>query len=591
MNPERNRERIAAVIMATVLVVVAVLVIYPHHVEVESEGNGTVSHSGDNTLRFYRDLTLNISPDHGYTAEVYVDGTLKAEDVTEYTFKVSILDLSPHTIKVVFVKETPVVVEQTLTVTSEGDGTVTPSGTSTHPEGTTVNVIASPSQSSTISDVLIDGVSVGTGNVIRIIMDSDHDVRVVFRPSEPTDIPVTVSVDISVDIIVETLGYSGDLDFGTVYPSGTVHVEPHGSLTILVLLNEGFEVRDMRIDGTSLGAVTEHTIEDITSSVAVELSIVKRVNGFMITASAGVGGSISPSGDVKVAEGDDQTFRFYAASGYKISHLIIDGVRVDFQGNSYTFEDVTSAHSIEAVFAYSGGGGSTVTLTGIEVSEPPTKTEYVVGERFDPSGMQVTAAYSDGTSHRVEPTSYSPLVFTEPGKQEVTVSYSEEGRTVTTTVTVKVLSPSLDVLVYSVEGTCIEDGGTTQFHDDYDGKHLSEFTSDDPLFRTSPVFPGMTQSAMMAVSAPQSESLAVRVTVGDCDPELASSIFINVRIGDDQRLRSLGELSSDPLLFDLSDMSEEFIGMTVTIHMIDEGDQSSLMGKSLDFTLEVVATY
>ena len=36
------------------------------------------------------------------------------------------------------------------------------------------------------------------------------------------------------------------------------------------------------------------------------------------------------------------------------------------------------------------------TLTGIEVTAQPAKTEYQVGEAFDPAGMEVTAVYSNG---------------------------------------------------------------------------------------------------------------------------------------------------------------------------------------------------
>lgn len=445
MISSKGRIGVAAIVII-IVAIVAVLMLYPHQIEVTSEGEGTVTPFGEQGIRFHERLELEIQPSEGYISEIYVDGMLKEKDVDGFTFKVSILDLSKHSILVRFVEDVPPVADHTLTVTSEGDGTVTPSGTSSHGEGEVVTIIATPSASNVIGDVLIDGIPVGPSNSINVTMDSDHDVKVIFRPVTSDDIPVTITVDVDVDVVVETLGYSGDLDFGTITPSGTVHIAPHSSLTITITLNPGFEVKDLSIDGVSKGAVTKYTIEDITKPVSVELSVVKKVNGYMIKASSGTGGSISPSGDVKVAEGEDQTFSFSASSGYKVSHLMIDGTKVTASGSLYTFRNVTSAHSIEVVFTYiggGGGGGSTVTLSGIQITTPPTKTSYLVGESFDPAGMVVTAVYSDGNHVELRPSQYAVSIDDPLTLSSTTVTISYQGKTATQRITVDPL-PVLD---------------------------------------------------------------------------------------------------------------------------------------------------
>lgn len=445
MVSSKGRIGVAAIVVI-IVAVMAVLMLYPHQIEVTSEGEGTVTPSGMQEIRFGECLELDIQSSEGYISEVYVDGVLKGRDVDGFIFKAPILNLSKHSILVRFVEDVPPVVEHTLTVASEGDGTVTPSGTTSHAAGEVVTIVATPSTSNVISDILIDGTSVGPSNSIKVTMDSDHSVQVVFRPMASGDIPVTVSVDVDVDIVVETLGYSGDLDFGTVTPSGTVHVAPHSSLTIMITLNPGFEVKDLSIGGVSKGAVTEYTIEDVSKPVSVELSIVKKVNGYIIKASSGTGGSISPSGDVKVAEGEDQTFSFSASSGYKVSHLMIDGTKVTASGSSYTFRNVTSAHSIEVVFTYTGGGGgggSTVTLSGIQITTPPTKTSYLVGESFDQTGMVVTAVYSDGNRVELRPSQYTVSVDDPLTLSSTTVTVSYQGKTVTQGIMVDPL-PVLD---------------------------------------------------------------------------------------------------------------------------------------------------
>lgn len=93
---------------------------------------------------------------------------------------------------------------------------------------------------------------------------------------------------------------------------------------------------------------------------------------YTITASAGTGGTISPSGAVTVANGGSQTFTIAPAAGYVISSVTVDGVN---QGalSSYTFSNVTASHTIAAAFAASAGSSLKETF------DTGTKTAYAVG--------------------------------------------------------------------------------------------------------------------------------------------------------------------------------------------------------------------
>ena len=61
----------------------------------------------------------------------------------------------------------------------------------------------------------------------------------------------------------------------------------------------------------------------------------------------------------------------------------------------------------------------------IEITTPPTKTEYKAGEDFDPTGMEVTAVYEDGTSEPI--TNY--IIFRGDklvqGQADVTIQYND----------------------------------------------------------------------------------------------------------------------------------------------------------------------
>lgn len=84
---------------------------------------------------------------------------------------------------------------------------------------------------------------------------------------------------------------------------------------------------------------------------------------WIITASAGAGGTISPSGAVGVAQGASQTFTIAANSGYTIASVVVDGASVGAV-TTYTFTNVTAAHTIAASFTSGGGTGPYPMLTG-----------------------------------------------------------------------------------------------------------------------------------------------------------------------------------------------------------------------------------
>src|SRR5581483_3523511 len=80
------------------------------------------------------------------------------------------------------------------------------------------------------------------------------------------------------------------------------------------------------------------------------LTITSPSTTYTISASAGTGGSISPTGNVLVAQGANQSFTIAASSGYTISGVTVDGASVGAV-TSYTFGNVQANHTISAAFA------------------------------------------------------------------------------------------------------------------------------------------------------------------------------------------------------------------------------------------------
>ncbi len=137
---------------------------------------------------------------------------------------------------------------------------------------------------------------------------------------------------------------------GSVSPapvSGTITVNYGADQRVEFIPDTGYRVKSVTVDGVSQGAVSAYTFRQITAahSIAVEFEKQK----FEITASAGAGGSISPSGKQTVEYGSSKTFTFTPNTGYEVTAVYVDGVNQGRIG-SYTFSGITSAHSITVSF-------------------------------------------------------------------------------------------------------------------------------------------------------------------------------------------------------------------------------------------------
>lgn len=136
--------------------------------------------------------------------------------------------------------------------------------------------------------------------------------------------------------------------------------------------------------------------------------------GMVVTASYGTGQAVLATAEV---------------SGYSVSPSVLT--------------DGTTSVTI----TYSEGGETCTTtlavtvthrLSTIAVTTKPNKLTYEYGDTLVTTGMVVTASYSDSQTKTVTGYSCSPTTFSTIGNQVVTVSYTENGVTQTTTFNVTV---------------------------------------------------------------------------------------------------------------------------------------------------------
>lgn len=147
-------------------------------------------------------------------------------------------------------------------------------------------------------------------------------------------------------------------DNGSISPAGA-SVYRGDDQTFTITPNEGYEVADVLVDGSSVGAVSTYTFENVTGNHTISATFKPKVVTHTITATAGSNGSITPSGAVTVTDGANQTFTITPNKGYQIANVLVDGKSVGAV-SSYTFKDVTADHTIYATFVKESTGGTTV---------------------------------------------------------------------------------------------------------------------------------------------------------------------------------------------------------------------------------------
>ena len=111
-------------------------------------------------------------------------------------------------------------------------------------------------------------------------------------------------------------------------------------------------------------------------------------------------------------------------TGLKKENVTVNGVEAD------AFETTWSGFPYNKDYQVIRGLGKpevVKTVESIEITKQPDKTEYMAGENFDPTGMVVTAHYTDGTTADLPETGYTIFRGTGlmQGQTDVTIQYND----------------------------------------------------------------------------------------------------------------------------------------------------------------------
>ena len=228
----------------------------------------------------------------------------------------------------------------TITASAEGLGSITPVGDTVVADGATVVFTMTPMSGFALSALTVDGVDrlsqVVNNTYTFENVSADHTIVATFEPA----------------IIINATAGNG----GSISPAGEVSVGAHSNATFTVTAGEGYIISSVLVDNeevlndNTVRTTYNYTFTNVTASHTIAASFVAAEPHY-ITATAGNGGSISPSGRVEVAYNGSQTFEFTPDEGYSLANIVVDNGPATAENNTYTFTNVIADHTINANFA------------------------------------------------------------------------------------------------------------------------------------------------------------------------------------------------------------------------------------------------
>jgi YVTN family beta-propeller protein len=217
---------------------------------------------------------------------------------------------------------------------ANANGSITPNGMATVNPGDSQTYTILPGNQYQISDVLVDGGSVGPVSSYTFSnVASNHTIYALFAAL--AGFTITAGSDAN----------------GSVTPTGVTTVNAGGSQTYMIWPATGYSIADVQVDGVSQGAISTYTFSNVAADHTIYASFAA-LPGFTITASSDTNGSVTPTGVTTVNYGGSQTYTITPNAGYSISDVQVDGVSQGAIG-SYTFSNVLSNHTISATFVVS----------------------------------------------------------------------------------------------------------------------------------------------------------------------------------------------------------------------------------------------
>jgi hypothetical protein len=304
-----------------------------YYISSVSGENGEISPSGLIEVPYQGSQSFEFIPNDGaIISNVWIDkiayGPIPAYTLTK-------IQRQGHSIEVEF--EFP-----RIQVIPGSNGRVQPEGLIQVNAGTNQTFTILPDKGYEIEDILIDGISVGPKNeIILTNIQKHYTIETLFKAKEQFDYQLNFE---NASLYIQT-GDSESITLTSEQSPYTLSVFNSDDLIIEIQPKNTHFINEILINDIKQSFNQTIIISDIQEAGDIKISCLP----IQITTNIQGSGSINPSGTIPLINGKNQTFNIAPDPGYFIQSLMIDGQKISPQ-NTYTFWDVQTAHTIDAIF-------------------------------------------------------------------------------------------------------------------------------------------------------------------------------------------------------------------------------------------------
>lgn len=242
--------------------------------------------------------------------------------------------------------------------------------------------------------------------------------------------------DVELEAVYEITSYTVKAsagEGGTITPSGDVLVAHGNSAVFTITPEKGYHVKEVLADNKAVTLTdNQYTFTDVKEPHTISASFEKDITTVTISASAGEGGTISPSGEVTAEIGSSVEFTVTPDDGYHVKEVLADDAVVSLTDGKYVFNEVKESHTIYASFEKdvytitvingtapaSAAWGETVSLKADE----PEKDKIFTGWTVKDNAVTLADPAASDTSFTMPKTNVEITANYGPAKQEETPS-------------------------------------------------------------------------------------------------------------------------------------------------------------------------
>ncbi len=289
---------------------------------------GSINPSGNVSVTHGTNQVFTVSAFDGYYIDkIFVDGIgsdPKNFGTENYTFTSVI---GPHTINATFGRN-----PWTISATSTQGGYLSPNGSVKVKPGNSQSFSIVPNPGFITSQLIVNSIPVQSPYPAVYTFSNVTSDQSIYAGFSQVNYTVTAIAGPN----------------GSISPSGITTYSYGATPLYSIIPNPGFSIANVRVNNVSVGTLPTYQFTPITQNQVISADFATNI--FSINATAGIGGSINPSGNLSYNASATPIFIITPNTGYSIADVVVNGISVG-KVNSYQFPPVSSNGFINAKFS------------------------------------------------------------------------------------------------------------------------------------------------------------------------------------------------------------------------------------------------